>query len=1038
MSLLDDFIEQSQAQSTQYRSTIEEDNYLENGGFASSDPIMLETGYVSTGFTVDEDRVFALDRVQFQFPSPLATMAVSNNKMIMALESFHILRIDLNQAHEVEDIELPRKPSDGKIRRIFFDPTGRHLIISTDTGENFYLYEKWKKAKPLARLKGIVINCVAWNKARGRGTEASTHEILIGSTQGHIYETEIEPTDEFFKREDKYVKQVYVMPESDPITGLHFEQFPVESRKYLVIATTATRIYQFIGIVGSSTEGGAIFENLFAQHDINPGFQELPGDLSHSELHFFNEYQDIQYQGVAKNFAWLTGPGIYHGDLVFGSQSAGDSVIDNAQLLPYPGTSQDEFSTDPSYAADGPLSLALTKFHFILLYKDRVRAICRLNDQLTYEELIPLDPGHHVKHMTVDTAKNTFWIYTNASIYELIVSKEDRDVWKIYLQMKQYDMAREYCKNAAQMDIVVTTRANDYFSQGRYLLSADYYAQSTVAFEEVALKFVERHEMDPLRMFLLKKLERLKKEDRLQKTLLATWLVEIYMNKMNLLEDLVNVGDGVVENFKAEQEVLEDEFKSFLQTYKSNLDRKTTYKLIGGHGRTAQLLFYASLIGDYDKVISHYVQVSDYEKALEILSKHGTTDLHYKFAPVLMEKVPYDTVSVWMRTPNLNPRHLIPALLKYDHSQHPDLDANQAIRYLSYVVTHQNNTDPVVHNFLVTLYATQPSSDESGLLQYLAQEGREGKYELDYALRVCSQHGRIQSCIRIYGQMGLYEEAVELALKCHDLELARINADKPEDDPSLRKKLWLQIARHVIEEKKNVKEAMSVLKQCDLLTIDDILPFFPDFVVIDDLKGEICAALEEYNQRIEDLKAEMDEATKSAENIRVDIRELRSRFAIIHPAENCVICSLPLLSRQFYIFPCQHAFHADCLVGQVKRHLTSRQVRRLVELQEQLARELLPNHKSSASGAESHYRRLASVTTGAVGGLKNMIFPEQSAGGGEDDAGVAVVSRMDQLKEEIDDVVAGECLLCGEVMIRSIDQPFIAEEERELVASWVI
>lgn len=38
-------------------------------------------------------------------------------------------------------------------------------------------------------------------------------------------------------------------------------------------------------------------------------------------------------------------------------------------------------------------------------------------------------------------------------------------------------------------------------------------------------------------------------------------------------------------------------------------------------------------------------------------------------------------------------------------------------------------------------------------------------YNLDYALRLCSQNQRTQSCVHIYSQMGLYEEAVNLALK---------------------------------------------------------------------------------------------------------------------------------------------------------------------------------------------------------------------------------------------------------------------------------
>lgn len=73
-------------------------------------------------------------------------------------------------------------------------------------------------------------------------------------------------------------------------------------------------------------------------------------------------------------------------------------------------------------------------------------------------------------------------------------------------------------------------------------------------------------------------------------------------------------------------------------------------------------------------------------------------------------------------------------------------------------------------------------------------------------------------------------------MKNHDVELARINADKPEDDDVLRKKLWLTIAKHVVQDNKDIKTALEFLKQSNLLKIEDILPFFPDFVLIDDFK----------------------------------------------------------------------------------------------------------------------------------------------------------------------------------------------------------
>ena len=44
------------------------------------------------------------------------------------------------------------------------------------------------------------------------------------------------------------------------------------------------------------------------------------------------------------------------------------------------------------------------------------------------------------------------------------------------------------------------------------------------------------------------------------------------------------------------------------------------------------------------------------------------------------------------------------------------------------------------------------------------------------------------------------------------------------------------LARHVVEEKRDIKRAMEFLHECDLLNIEDILPFFPDFVTIDHFK----------------------------------------------------------------------------------------------------------------------------------------------------------------------------------------------------------
>ena len=52
--------------------------------------------------------------------------------------------------------------------------------------------------------------------------------------------------------------------------------------------------------------------------------------------------------------------------------------------------------------------------------------------------------------------------------------------------------------------------------------------------------------------------------------MLATWLVEIFLAKINQLEDVAAAerGSDDVENFKAEQGLMEDDMRQFLSTYK--------------------------------------------------------------------------------------------------------------------------------------------------------------------------------------------------------------------------------------------------------------------------------------------------------------------------------------------------------------------------------------------------------------------------------------------------------------------------------------
>lgn len=98
-----------------------------------------------------------------------------------------------------------------------------------------------------------------------------------------------------------------------------------------------------------------------------------------------------------------------------------------------------------------------------------------------------------------------------------------------------------------------------------------------------------------------------------------------------------------------------------------------------------------------------------------------------------------------------------------------------------------------------------------------------------------------EACVFLQCLLEQWHPAVELALT-FNTALAQFTASQPMER-DLRRKLWLRIAEHEIKGKDDVKQALELLKDCDLLRIEDLLPFFSDFEKIDHFKEAICDAL---------------------------------------------------------------------------------------------------------------------------------------------------------------------------------------------------
>ncbi|THH33502.1 hypothetical protein EUX98_g626 [Antrodiella citrinella] len=1027
--------------------------------------------------------LFALEKVQYTLPAPLIAVAVASDTLTMGLVNNSIVIIELSREEQVIQIPIPRKTTEMTIYKLFLDPSGRHLIVSSTQGENWYLYKGWKKPRLLKSFK-MIIESIAWNKAAllGSTRSTSTREMLIGARNGTLYEAVLDAEEDFFKSQERFFQPIFTLPERPPVTGVKFDFFlPMDPKRVLVIVTTPSRIYQFVGNSEKRADDGTkTFAPVFASYrDTAPKILELPGNIDQSELHVFSANAG-QAHSLPKSLAWMTAPGIFHGSLNF--ESTSDDFIDGAQLLPYPDFPDSDTESGP------PASMALTEFHFMLLYKDRVMGISCLNEELVYEEILPLKGNEAIRGITVDPIRKTYWVYTDQSLYELSVVNEDRDVWKTLLAKGKYDTALQYAKTATQRDTVIAAQARAYFDEGRYFQAAQAYAQCSVTFEEVTLKFLDASQRDALRSYLISRLERTKRTDVSQRVMLATWLVEFFLSKCNELDDLVaseSASQDVV-NLHAERAMVEEDLKQFLSTYKTVLEPKTIYELIEGHGHTDMYLHFAGVIGDHERVAEHYVMEEEWTKAIDTLNSQRDLELYYRLASVLIYQAPKEMVDSWLRQPSLDPLRLVPALLRLQHAPRDPLSPNQAIRYLNHIIFEQRNTSPIIHNLIITFYtSTSQSEDDGPLLRFLTSAPSDPLtdkpyYDLDYALRLCKQAGRVQPCVHIYAKMGLWESSVDLALSKGDLELAKINADMPpEEDRQLRKRLWLKIARYVVQEQQDIKTAMQFLENTDLLKVEDILPFFPDFVVIDDFKEEICTALEGYSAHIDSLKSDMDETTRNAEAIKQDIAALQKRFITLDVKEKCVVCEQALLTRQFYVFPCHHTFHADCLIGLTKEYLPASSLRKIIALQTELVkttqhasidrhaitnpqatplrqqaaqRNLLSANfgipttvQNGARAANSFGRNilsagdrlrdlivpdaLASIVTAPVGWIPGIGGPGRRAG--EKDAG----KRAEKLRRELEDVLAGSCPLC-ESVVAGVDKPFVKEGEED--TSWTL
>ncbi|GBF90405.1 hypothetical protein Rsub_03401 [Raphidocelis subcapitata] len=884
----------------------------------------------------------------------------------------------------------------------------------TGAHETHYMHSTWPRPRALPRLAGLAVSAVGWQRgaaaaaaAGGGGGEGgeeldlenTTGEVLLGTETGSLHAARIDARAP--AKKDAPPSPLHDWSDRRrAVCAAAVEALPCGAR----VALVATPGALFV-----ASGPGPGLESAFAR--FQGGGVGGGGGGGAGEGRVWEPLLEVAVPslrsclwlgargggGLPARFAWMVGGCICHGHLLLerfaddASVAAGDPqeyVGDMRQLLLGGGTAAppdggggggtgappDGGEGGGTTPEDEPMAMAVTEYHYLLLHPDKLTAVNQVSGRTVAE--VPLGgatgaPLALLQDGCGPAGGGAPLLVAGDALYEAALENEGRGMWRTYLEAEDYESALRLAAGPAQRDAVYCAMARASFGAGQYRAAAAQWGRvvgGRPPFEEVALRLVGAGDPHALATFLETRLQALSRSDRAQSTLAAAWLTELLCDRVNAAA-LEAGGDEGRPAYAAAVEAL----RSFLTRHVDSLDVGTTTSLLASYGRLEELQHYAAARGDDEGHLEHLLGRHDgAARALAVLRKPSVgAELVYRFAPPVMAQAPDDAVDFFIsRGASLEPRRLLPALARFGEPPPPAVPAVSggasavsaaaagraaALRYVRFAIEALRCDDGTVHNLAAALLSLSP--DEGPLLDYLSRWGRDALgrplYDPKYALRLARDRDRPRACVKLLSQLGLHADAVALALDAVDLQLAKAVAETgpAEDDDQLRRKLWLEIARRVVQgglgggggggggggeaankgrkadgaaaaaaaaagrpgesaaaaaasaaaaaasgQAERIDQAMALLQEAGgLLRIEDVLPLFPDFVTIDAFKPAIVESLQRYSAQIEELKRDMDEATAIAEAVRTDLKLLSGRAATVGGREPCARCGRALL-----------------------------------------------------------------------------------------------------------------------------------------------
>lgn len=883
----------------------------------------------------------------------LCAVRVASNIMVLALKNGYVFIINLSDPGTVHSFLLPMLlKNQEKLLDIWINPQATLVFFKTNFAK-YYLgniekmtsEDSGTKLSTLKKLnkKNCDIQTVDWS--------FDEHSILLGTKEGKAYYVDLTPCVKDMSDDAKVTK---VYSSTQPIDGISYNK----SLGALLVTGSDISFWK---------------SEVTAANDIVKTFVSIAPAGKESFEQSDKEY-GTKFVTHGEKFAWITNSGIVYGALT------DNKVLKDAKILLYV-----ELPSSSHRIKD----IRLTDYHIIILRGSEILVVNQLNMKLVFSESIfKSDEAERLISLSVDYSQDppTIWCHSNSNVYEIVMTGEARSVWRLLCEDSQFVHALAL-KGLSQIEVdqIHSMYGDYYYNKKNWSKAASEYGNLKNIYDcgTVALKFMEfPDQLGSLQEYLKEILGKSEDDMQVRIVILSSWIIWNYMNELNETEELLTSSptDGLI---VAKKLRIEESFQTFVKNNLSTFDRETVYQIMSKQNRKKELLFFATLVEDYEYVLSYWIKVENWYESLKVLASLRNVSLIYKYSTILLVSAPDATINTWMKISNLEPKQLIPSILTYfTNYQGKKLGSvgsnaqNYGANYLKWCIREQGSADPLVHNTLFYMMITDRYLErEQETIQFMKSQVKL-YFNKDFLLRLSLRFKKFGIAIFIYSDLELFEDAISLALHEGMLnEAKRIVAQV--DDKGVKRRLWLKIASAIIHNDADMKNSLTIIlhESENLLTIKDLLPLFDEFVTIANLKEELVRSLEKHNLQISNICDNIRESLKIKQEIQEDIHLFQERFETLKPGVSCSCCEEPLQTRKFFVYPCGHTIHTDCIIKEI----------------------LKSNDYSLKLKIESMQKRLAA-------------------------------EKMVVRSDELDELLSKRCPLCSEITINSIDEPWRKDE----------